>query len=381
MPQDNKKTTLALCKDLIKRSSVTPLDAGCQQLLTNRLEETGFECLSLPFGDVTNLWALHGNKGPTLVFAGHTDVVPPGREASWKSPPFEPTERNGLLYGRGAADMKGSLAAMVVACERFLAIHPNHFGRIGFLITSDEEGPAIDGTKRVMRFLKENETNIDWCVVGEPSSTLKLADTIKNGRRGSLNGELVVEGVQGHIAYPQLAENPIHLIMPALNELAEETWDSGNEYFPPTRLQISNIKSGEGVTNIIPASASALFNIRFSNEVTEIDLQTRVEALLSKYKFKYKIKWHLSGKPFFTGEKTLVTAARKSIEKVTGLAPKLSTDGGTSDGRFIAPYGAEIIELGPVNASIHQIDEHVKIDDLVKLTDIYFELICELLLN
>ena len=381
MSLDTKKMTLALCKDLIKRSSVTPLDAGCQQLLINRLEETGFECLSLPFGDVTNLWALHGNKGPTLVFAGHTDVVPPGPEESWTSPPFEPTERNGLLYGRGAADMKGSLAAMVVACERFLATHPNHSGRIGFLITSDEEGPAIDGTKRVMRFLKENKTNIDWCVVGEPSSTSKLADTIKNGRRGSLNGELIVEGIQGHIAYPQLAKNPIHLIMPALRELVEETWDSGNEYFPPTRLQISNIKSGEGVTNIIPGSASALFNIRFSNEVTEIELQNRIEALLSKYKFKYTIKWRLSGKPFFTKEKTLVTAASKSIEKVTGAEPKLSTDGGTSDGRFIATSGAEIIELGPINASIHQIDEHIKIDDLDKLTDIYFELLCELLLN
>jgi len=381
MSGDSKKTTLELCKDLIKKSSVTPFDAGCQQLLINRLEEIGFKCLSLPFGEVTNLWALNGDKGPTLVFAGHTDVVPPGPEEKWTSPPFNPTERNGLLYGRGAADMKGSLAAMVVACERFLLTNPNYSGRIGFLITSDEEGPAIDGTKRVMNFLEKNDINIDWCVVGEPSSAIKLADTIKNGRRGSLNGELIVEGVQGHIAYPQLAKNPINLIMPALSELVEEKWDLGNEYFPPTRLQISNIKSGEGVTNVIPSSASALFNIRFSNEVIEIELKNRIEKLLSKYDFEYKIKWHLSGNPFFTEEGTLVTAAKRSIEKITGFEPKLSTDGGTSDGRFIASSGAEIIELGPVNASIHQIDEHVKIDDLDKLTDIYFGLMCELLLN
>ena len=384
MSQNPRKTALDLCKDLITKSSVTPLDAGCQKLLITRLEDIGFECLSLPFDDVTNLWALHGNKndGPTLVFAGHTDVVPPGPEERWTSSPFKPTERSGLLYGRGAADMKGSLAAMVVACERFLVNNQHKYsGRIGFLLTSDEEGPALNGTRRVMDFLKQNEIKIDWCVVGEPSSSSKVADTVKNGRRGSLNGELIVEGVQGHIAYPQLAKNPIHLMMPALNELAEEKWDAGNEYFPPTRLQISNIKSGDGITNVIPSSASALFNIRFSNEVTEKDLRNRIEKLLSKYDFEYKIKWHLSGNPFLTQEGVLVAAAKKSIKKITGSEPVLSTDGGTSDGRFIALSGAEVIELGPVNASIHQIDEHINIDDLEKLTDIYFELMCELLMN
>lgn len=364
-------TTLALTCDLIRRQSVTPEDDGCQALMMARLAELGFQCKELPFGEVTNFWAVRGDSGPILVFAGHTDVVPTGPTEQWQTPPFEPTQKNGLLYGRGAADMKGSLAAMVVACEEFIADHPDHTGRIGFLITSDEEGPALNGTVKVMQYLQEQGESIDWCLVGEPSSSDALGDVIKNGRRGSLNAVLTVRGIQGHIAYPLLADNPIHRLMPALHALASETWDEGNEFFPPTSFQVSNITGGTGATNVIPGQVEAVFNFRFSTEVTDSELRQRTERILDGFGLDYSLDWNLSGQPFLTPRGDLVEAAVASVESVTGKAPELSTAGGTSDGRFIAPYGVQVVELGPVNATIHKIDEEVLVDDLPRLTAMY----------
>ncbi len=372
--------TLELCCELIRRASVTPEDAGCQELMMQRLADCGFDCTALRFGEVDNFWAVRGESGPLLVFAGHTDVVPTGPESKWRCPPFEPTLDGDTLYGRGAADMKGSLAAMVVACEEFVAAHPAHAGRIGFLITSDEEGPAVNGTVKVVEWLQEQGEKMDWCLVGEPSSSASMGDVIKNGRRGSLNATLTVRGQQGHIAYPQLADNPIHRAAPALAELAAEVWDQGNDFFPPTSMQVSNINAGTGATNVIPGELEVVFNFRFSTEVTESQLRERTEAILDAHGLRYDIAWSLSGQPFLTASGALVEAARASIAAVTGLETELSTAGGTSDGRFIAPTGAQVVELGPVNATIHKIDECVHVPDLPRLTAVYRGILERLLL-
>ncbi len=373
--------TLELCCELIRRPSVTPEDAGCQALMMERLQAIGFACTPLPFGDVSNFWAERGTDGPLLVFAGHTDVVPAGPENQWQSPPFEPVLRDGFLFGRGAADMKASLAAMVIACEEFVAAHPDHHGRIGFLITSDEEGPAVDGTVRVMDFLRQQGVVIDWCLVGEPSSTAELGDVIKNGRRGSLNATLTVCGTQGHIAYPQLADNPIHRALPALHALASEHWDSGNAFFPPTSMQLSNMRAGTGATNMIPGELEAVFNFRFSTEVTDTGLRERTEAILQAHGLDYRIDWSLSGQPFLTPGGDLVDASMASIREILGVEAQLSTAGGTSDGRFIAPSGAQVVELGPVNATIHKINESVRAEDLPRLAAVYGGILERLLLQ
>nr|WP_241263288.1 succinyl-diaminopimelate desuccinylase [Parahaliea mediterranea] len=372
---------MELACELIRRPSVTPEDAGCQALMAERLSAIGFHCEDMPFGEVSNLWAVRGTEGPILVFAGHTDVVPTGPEAQWQSPPFEPTLRDGLLYGRGAADMKGSLAAMVVACEDFVAAHPGHPGRIGFLITSDEEGPAVNGTVKVMETLGARGQAIDWCVVGEPSSTAQLGDVVKNGRRGSLGARLVVKGVQGHIAYPHLADNPIHRALPALDELAAEVWDEGNASFPPTSMQISNINGGTGATNVIPGELEILFNFRFSTEVTDAELRRRTEAVLDRHGLDYALEWNLSGQAFLTDSGELVAATVAAIRDEAGIDTELSTAGGTSDGRFIAPTGAQVLELGPVNATIHKLDECVRADDLPRLAALYRGILERLLLD
>ena len=363
--------TLALACELIRRRSVTPDDAGCQALMMARLTALGFSCTPLRFGEVDNFWAERGNAGPILVFAGHTDVVPTGPPEQWHTPPFEPTLVDGSLYGRGAADMKGSLAAMLIACEEFVAEHPDHPGRIGFLITADEEGDAVNGTVKVMQHLQQQNKAIDWCLVGEPSSSASLGDVIKNGRRGSLGAVLTVRGIQGHIAYPQLADNPIHRALPALQALVAEVWDKGNEFFPPTSMQISNINAGTGATNVIPGTAQVLFNFRFSTEVTEDELRRRTEAILDAHGLDYELRWVLSGQPFLTASGALVAATVASIGAVTGLEPELSTAGGTSDGRFIAPTGAQVVELGPINATIHKLNEVVLAADLPRLAAIY----------
>jgi succinyl-diaminopimelate desuccinylase len=373
--------TLELTCELIRRPSVTPEDAGCQALMMQRLAAIGFSCTPLPFGAVSNFWALRGSSGPLLVFAGHTDVVPPGPEGQWHSPPFEPGIRDGMLYGRGAADMKGSLAAMVVACEAFVAAHPEHPGRIGFLITSDEEGPATDGTVRVVDHLRQQGVDIDWCLVGEPSSSARLGDVIKNGRRGSLNAVLRIGGTQGHVAYPQLADNPIHRALPALEALVAETWDRGNAFFPPTSLQVSNIHGGTGATNVIPGVVEVSFNFRFSTEMTVATLRARVEAILRAHALDYEIDWELSGQPFLTPEGELVVAARESIREELGIEAGLSTVGGTSDGRFIAPTGAQVVELGPVNATIHKVNERVRAADLPRLAAVYRGILERLLIQ
>jgi len=373
--------TLALSCELISRPSVTPEDAGCQQLMMERLSAIGFHCTALRFGDVENFWAERGDSGPILVFAGHTDVVPTGPLDQWRSPPFEPTVIDGVLYGRGAADMKGSLAAMLVACEEFVAAHPDHNGRIGFLITSDEEGEAVNGTVRVIQHLQEQGKPIDWCLVGEPSSTAALGDVIKNGRRGSLGALLTVRGTQGHIAYPHLADNPIHRDLPALHALTAEVWDQGNEFFPPTSMQVSNINGGTGATNVIPGTLQVQFNFRFSTEVTEAELRQRTEAILDAHGLDYELRWSLSGQPFLTASGALVDATVASINAVTGLTPELSTAGGTSDGRFIAPTGAQVVEVGPVNATIHKLNEEVLAQDLPKLAAIYRGILERLLLK
>ncbi len=371
--------TINLTFELISRQSVTPEDAGCQALMMERLQTIGFECQTLRFGDVDNFWAVRGKEGPILCFAGHTDVVPTGPEKQWKIPPFEPTIENGLLYGRGAADMKGSLAAMVTACEKFIANHPDHKGRIAFLITSDEEGPAINGTVKVVEWLEQQQEKITWCVVGEPSSTSQVGDVIKNGRRGSLGAVLTVKGKQGHVAYPHLAINPIHTAAPALTELSAEQWDNGNDFFPATSFQISNINGGTGATNVIPGELTVVFNFRFSTELTEQQLRERTEAILSKHHLDYDIEWNLSGQPFLTSEGELIDAAVAAIKEVTGIDTELSTAGGTSDGRFIAPTGSQLVELGPVNATIHQVDENIKAADLDTLSTIYEGILKKLL--
>jgi succinyl-diaminopimelate desuccinylase len=371
----NDSQTLELTKQLISRQSVTPEDDGCQQLMTDRLVKAGFNIQPLPFEDVDNFWAIRGESGPILCFAGHTDVVPSGPESSWQSPPFEPTVKDGVLTGRGAADMKGSLAAMVVAVENFVANNPNHPGRIAFLITSDEEGIAANGTVKVVEWLKQQNTIPEYCLVGEPSSSEKCGDTIKNGRRGSLGCKLRVLGKQGHVAYPHLADNPIHNVAPALAELANTEWDRGNDFFPATSFQVSNINGGTGATNVIPGELDIVFNFRFSTEVTEQQLRETTEAILKKHQLNYAIDWHLSGQPFLTAEGELVDAAVSAVKQVTGLDTLLSTAGGTSDGRFIAPMGTQVVELGPVNATIHQINECVAVADLDRLTAIYESLL------
>ena len=371
--------TLDLSRALIERPSVTPDDQGCQQLLAERLQAIGFRIEQLRFDDVDNLWARRGDATPLFAFAGHTDVVPPGPLDDWDSPPFEPVIRDGLLYGRGAADMKSSIAAMVTACERFVADHPDHGGSIAFLITSDEEGPCINGTVKVIETLQARGEQIDCCLVGEPSSKTQTGDTIKNGRRGSLNGILEIRGQQGHVAYPQLADNPIHRAAPALAELSTVEWDQGNEFFPPTTFQISNIRAGTGTENVIPGVLDILFNLRFSTESTAESIKSRVEDILTRHGLDYTLTWKLSGKPFLTPAGELVDAARKSITAVAGIDTELSTSGGTSDGRFIAPTGAQVLELGPVNATIHQINECVNVAELDTLSSIYEEILKQLL--
>jgi succinyl-diaminopimelate desuccinylase len=374
------QAVLSLCRELIARRSVTPDDAGCQKLLAARLRALGFTCRSLPMGDVANLWATRGNGAPLLVFAGHTDVVPTGPEAAWTTPPFEPSERDGHVYGRGSADMKGSLAAMVVALERFVAAHPHHRGRVGMLITSDEEGVAVDGTRAVMATLGQEGERLDYCIVGEPSSAETLGDTIRVGRRGSLSGTLVVEGVQGHVAYPQLADNPIHRVAPVLAELAATRWDQGNAHFPPTTFQVSNIHAGTGAGNVIPGELTLHFNLRYSTEQTARALQARIIELLDGHDLCYRLTWEHSGEPFLTDGGALIEATCQAVREVTGREPERSTAGGTSDGRFIAPSGCQVVELGPINATIHKIDERVAIADLEPLARIY-QRVLELLLT
>lgn len=372
--------TLEFTKELISRPSITPDDKGCQQLLTDMMEPLGFKAEKLNFDEVENLWLRKGTKAPLFCFAGHTDVVPTGPVESWGSDPFQATERDGKLYGRGTADMKGGIAAFTIACERFVKDYPDHKGSIAFLITSDEEGPAKNGTVKVIETLEARNEKIDWCLVGEPSSTHKVGDVIKNGRRGSLGCTLKVIGKQGHVAYPHLANNPIHLIAPVLAELTAMQWDQGNEFFPPTTFQVSNINAGTGASNVIPGVLEIIFNFRFSTEITPEEIQEKVEALLKKYQFDFEIDWALSGMPFITAEGYLVSAAVKAINEVTGIETELSTSGGTSDGRFIAPTGAQVLELGPTNASIHQINECVGIEELDVLEKIYYTILRELLL-
>jgi succinyl-diaminopimelate desuccinylase len=372
--------TLELACELIQRPSVTPDDQGCQKLLAARLEALGFRIESLRFGEVDNLWARYGSDAPLFVFAGHTDVVPPGPLEEWSSNPFQPSIRHGQLYGRGAADMKGSIAAMVTACERFLADHKVHNGSIAFLITSDEEGEAVDGTVRVIEQLSGRGEHIDWCLVGEPSSHQQVGDTVKIGRRGSLNGILRVHGLQGHVAYPHLADNPIHRAMPALAELVATEWDRGNEYFPPTTFQISNIRAGTGISNVIPGELEVKFNLRFSTESSADSLQSRVRKTLSVHDLDCELDWNLSGQPFLTEPGELVDSVCSAIRQITGMETELSTSGGTSDGRFIAPTGSQVVELGPPNTSIHKIDENVSVDNLQELSLIY-EKVLEIMLT
>jgi succinyl-diaminopimelate desuccinylase len=363
--------TLALTCDLMSRASVSPIDGGCQALLGERLAALGFRVENLRFGNVDNFWARRGTGAPLFCFAGHTDVVPPGPLEEWHSDPFTPVIRDGVLYGRGAADMKSGLAAMLTACEEFIGRHPDHRGSIAFLITSDEEGPSIDGTKRVVELLRSRSEAIDWCLVGEPSSESVLGDTIKIGRRGSLSGRLTVHGVQGHIAYPQLADNPIHALAPALAELASRTWDRGNEHFQPTTFQVSNIAAGTGAPNVIPGELKARFNLRFSTEQTVESLQATVAEILAKHRVKHTLDWFISGYPFLTTPGTLSEAAARAVKEELEVTAKLSTGGGTSDGRFIAPLGAQVIELGVVNATIHKANECVRVEDIERLRRTY----------
>jgi succinyl-diaminopimelate desuccinylase len=366
--------------DLIRRRSVTPDDAGCLPLIGDRLGKVGFRIENLRYGDVDNLWASHGQGGPVLVFLGHTDVVPSGPEEAWSSPPFEPVVRDGVLYGRGTADMKGSVAAMVVALERFVTDHPDHAGTVGLLLTSDEEGVAKDGVRRVVEHFGQTGQNIDWCVVGEPSAKKTLGDLIRVGRRGSLSGTLTVHGIQGHVAYPEKALNPIHAVAPALAELVAERWDEGNADFPPTSFQISNIHAGTGANNVIPGELGALFNFRFSTASTADGLRERSEAILSKHGVDFSIDWHLSGDPFLTQQGGTVRRVVVEVcRELCGIDPEQSTGGGTSDGRFIAPLGAEVVELGPVNATIHKVDECVSVAELEKLPELYAEIALRLL--
>lgn len=375
----NSSETLDLSLELLRQPSVTPVDHNCQNIMADRLAKVGFNIEHMRFEDVDNLWARRGTQDPVFCFAGHTDVVPTGNLSAWQTDPFQPEIRDGKLYGRGSADMKTALAAMVVATERFVQKHPNHKGSIAYLITSDEEGPSINGTVKVVETLEARQEKMTWCLVGEPSSTNQLGDVIKNGRRGSLNAALTVKGKQGHVAYPHLATNPIHSAALALHELSSTVWDQGNEYFPATTFQISNIHAGTGATNIIPGQLEVLFNFRYSTEVTAEVLQQRVLQILDAHGLDYDIKWTISGLPFLTPVGELVNAAQSAIKKVNGVDAELSTSGGTSDGRFIAPTGAQVLELGVLNATIHQVNEHVNIDDLEPLAEIYEEILVQLL--
>lgn len=373
--------TIELAKALIEKESVTPDDAQCQDLMAEILSPIGFNIEIMEFEDVVNMWARKGTEKPHVCFAGHTDVVPTGPEEKWTYPPFEPTIVDGMLYGRGAADMKGSVAAFLTATERFIANHPDHKGSISYLITSDEEGPSINGTVKVIETLEARNEKIDMCIVGEPSSTTECGDVIKNGRRGSLGATMTVKGIQGHVAYPHLAKNPIHLVSPALTEMTEEIWDHGNDSFPATSFQISNINGGTGATNVIPGEVEVVFNFRFSTELTEQVLRQRTHAIMDKHGFDYDIEWKLNGQPFLTDEGSLVDAAVEAIKHVTNIDTELSTSGGTSDGRFIAPTGAQVLELGPINATIHQVNEHVSVKDLEILSKIYERTLENLLLD
>ncbi|MEM7561651.1 MAG: succinyl-diaminopimelate desuccinylase [Pseudomonadota bacterium] len=372
--------TLKLAIDLISRASVTPDDCGCQQMLIERLETIGFKCETLQFEDVTNLWARRGSTSPVLAFAGHTDVVPTGPLEQWHSDPFKPEIRDGLLYGRGAADMKSSIAAMVTACERFIEAYPDHQGSIAFLITSDEEAAAINGTVKVIETLKARGEKIDWALVGEPSSRDTVGDVVKNGRRGSISARLIVKGIQGHVAYPHKVDNPIHRALPALDALVKHEWDQGNEFFPPTSLQISNLNSGTGALNVVPGEAEARFNLRYSTEIDPDHIMLTTASILDQHQIDYDIEWSISGYPFLTAEGDLVKAAQQAITQHTGLTTQLETTGGTSDGRFIAPTGAQVVELGPVNESIHKLNENVDVAQLDTLSDIYHSILENLLI-
>ncbi|ERM60165.1 MULTISPECIES: succinyl-diaminopimelate desuccinylase [Vibrio] len=363
--------TLALAKDLISRQSVTPEDAGCQDLMIERLKALGFEIEVMVFEDTTNFWARRGTEAPLFAFAGHTDVVPAGPIEQWNTKPFEPTIVDGFLHGRGAADMKGSLASMIVAVEQFIAKHPDHTGSIGFLITSDEEGPFINGTVRVVETLMARGENIDMCIVGEPSSTEYVGDVVKNGRRGSITGDLTIKGTQGHVAYPHLANNPVHSSLLAINELATTEWDKGNDYFPPTSFQIPNVSAGTGASNVIPGEFNVQFNLRFSTELNNDIIVERITSILDKYDFEYDLKWTFNGDPFLTDAGSLLDAIVDAVGYVNDVKPALLTTGGTSDGRFIARMKGQVVELGPVNATIHKVNECVKVADLEKLTDMY----------
>jgi succinyl-diaminopimelate desuccinylase len=373
--------SLKLLETLIRRPSVTPDDAGCQDLLAARLHKLGFNAEQMDFADTQNIWIRRGQQSPLFVFLGHTDVVPSGPISDWKSPPFEPQIRNGKLYGRGAADMKGSIAAFITAVERFIGEYPQHKGSIAIMLTSDEEGIASHGIVKVIEVLEQRHEKIDWCLVGEPSSKTNLGDVIRVGRRGSLCAKLTVYGIQGHAAYPELAENPIHCFAPALKALTEEVWDHGNAFFPSTRLQVSNISAGTGAENIIPGQIEVQFNLRFSTELNESIIKSRTEAILDNYGFKYKLQWRLSGQPFLTAQGKLLEATHAAIKTVCGEETVNDTGGGTSDGRFIAPTGAQVIELGPINESIHKIDEHIALTDLEKLSDIYEQILRNLLIQ
>lgn len=371
--------TLDLAKQLISIPSVTPDDMGCQKIIAERLSKLGFQIEHLRFCEVDNLWARFGSQSPLFVFAGHTDVVPTGPAEQWSSDPFTPTIIGDVMTGRGSADMKSSIAAMICACEELMTDGKEINGSIAFLITSDEEGPAKDGTVKVIEHLERSNEKIDWCLVGEPSSTETAGDVIKNGRRGSISGDLTIHGVQGHIAYPHLAKNPIHLFAGALKELSDERWDNGNDFFPPTSFQISNINGGTGATNVIPGDLNVQFNLRFSTEITEQAIKQRIESILDSHQLDYTLDWSLSGLPFLTADGKLVNAAKQAIKSVCGLDAELSTAGGTSDGRFIAPTGAQVVELGPVNESIHKIDENINIRELDRLTEIYLDILKRLL--
>ncbi|HEY4369961.1 MAG TPA: succinyl-diaminopimelate desuccinylase [Steroidobacteraceae bacterium] len=377
--QNDDLATLQLMQDLIRRPSVSPEDQGCLETISARLTALGFRIERLTFGPVENIWARHGDSGPVLCFAGHTDVVPTGPREEWQTDPFEPVIKDGVLYGRGAADMKSGLAAMITATERFIARHPEHTGTLAFLLTSDEEGPSVDGTRRVMEILEARNEKIDWCMVGEPTSSERLGDTIKIGRRGSLSGKLTVHGVQGHVAYPHLADNPVHAVAPALAELAARTWDKGNEFFQPTTFQISNISAGTGAPNVVPGELKARFNIRFSTEQTVEKLQHTIVGIFDRHKVNYTLDWFVSGLPFFTAPGQLSDAVCRAVHERTGRTPQMSTTGGTSDGRFIAPTGAQVVELGVINASIHKVNESVNVADVYALSGMY-ERVMELLL-
>ncbi|WP_386697517.1 succinyl-diaminopimelate desuccinylase [Lonepinella sp. MS14436] len=374
-----KNDILSLAQNLIRRPSISPDDQGCQQVIAERLEKLGFSIEWLPFNDTLNLWAKHGSTAPIVAFAGHTDVVPAGDESQWTYPPFVADVVGDMLYGRGAADMKGSLAAMVVAVEDYVKVNPNHQGTIALLITSDEEATAKDGTVRVVETLMARGENIDYCLVGEPSSSKTLGDIVKNGRRGSITGNLYIQGIQGHVAYPHLAENPVHRAVPFLQELTTYQWDNGNEFFPPTSLQIANIQAGTGSNNVIPGELFVQFNLRYCTEVTDDSIKNKVAEMLAKYGLKYRIEWNLSGKPFLTKPNKLVKAVVEALEKIVKISPQLDTGGGTSDARFIALMGGEVVELGPLNATIHKVDECVSVTDLAILGKVYKSILEKLL--